>query len=88
MCALGQDRPPESVPDQPGQVAAVIQVRRGDGHGVDAGGVAGELLPAASPQVGEALEETAVDHNPRIGRSRPGICCFGGETGLPPVTLR
>lgn len=62
----GQDRSPESLPHQAGQIAAVVQVGMGDDHGVHVRGVAGEPLPVAVPQLRETLEETAVEEDPRM----------------------
>lgn len=60
----GQDRSWEAVPDQSGQIAAVVQVGMGDDHGVDGRGVARQLRPVAAAQVRETLEEAAVEEDP------------------------
>src|SRR5262249_48155506 len=58
---------PEAVLDEPGQVAAVIQVRVGEDHRVDGARGHRERLPVAGPKLLQALKQAAVHQNPAAG---------------------
>ena len=70
-----EHRPAEAVPDQPRQVADVVEVRVREQHVVEVGRVDGERVPVAPPVHGEPLVEAGVDQDAGSPAPRAGTGC-------------
>jgi hypothetical protein len=53
----------KAIPDEQRQIAAVIDMRMGENHGVDRVGRHRQRSPVAQPQVLDALKQPAIDED-------------------------
>ncbi len=72
--AGAQDRSPEPVIDEHGQVAAVIEMRVGEDDSVEARGIKRRTVPVAQTKLLVTLEQAAIDEE-------PGMACLDQEPG-------
>ncbi|MNT62253.1 hypothetical protein D3C72_1999540 [compost metagenome] len=64
QCGLGTvDRARETFPDEPGQIARMVEVGMRQHHGLDFRGRDGKWRPVAQPQRLHALEQPAIQQN-------------------------
>ena len=64
----GHDRPVESLPHQPWQVAGVIQMRLGHDDGIDTGGLDRQWRPVQLAKVPHPLEQATVQQDSTAAR--------------------